>query len=176
MAEYFREDPWTVRGTSAQRKAMDLSGIKEGTRFEETDTGASYVFAAGAWRAAGMNGVPGVRPLPGTGNTTKNRNLAGVTATHPGDDTTNTMTWTESENVRELVVYGGASGFLVVFDALDAADAQALLGETGGAGVDVQYALIPAGEVRRFIGTSYFTRADFVTLGAGPDRLIVEAQ
>ncbi|HFD81059.1 MAG TPA: hypothetical protein ENK05_11825 [Gammaproteobacteria bacterium] len=123
----------------------------------------------------GTNGSAHVRPIQGTAETTKNRNIASAQTAHPGDDSTNTATWTQAENVTEVTIDGGANGTLVLFDALDGPDAKALLEETGGINLDVQYDFVPAGKTRTYTGTSWFSRVDVVPLTAA-ERKIIGAQ
>ena len=61
-----------------------------------------------AGAVAGTYGSINMRPIEGTGETSKNRFLVSVSdLTHPGDDSTNTATWTEGEDVRELTAQLG---------------------------------------------------------------------
>lgn len=120
------------------------------------------------------HGSISVRPLPGTGETTKNRNLVTAAPIHPGDDSTNSVTWGLDEDVQSITLSGGSSGLFVLFDAVDGATAKRLLEETGGAGLDVQYDFIPAGRVRTYDGVSSFSRLDVVPGVA--ERVVVGAQ
>jgi hypothetical protein len=125
----------------------------------------------------GVNGATKVSPIAGTGEATKNR-LNNPDATYA--EATNSMTWTAEENVTQiyitlfadaaaLEIAGGTAGDYgapqaeshgwAVFDAINSAAEVALLGDAGGAAVDVQ--LVPLVYGKRmgpFIGTSYFTR------------------
>jgi hypothetical protein len=126
-----------------------------------------------------------VTPVSGTGEVTKNRNLSAVVATHPGTDATNTMKWTAEENVRAVTVSGIAltvagpvqndEAILVLFDALNAPAAKALLEDSGGAEVDIQYDILFVGQKQTYVGDSYFTRLDTALIGIATARLLARA-
>ena len=130
-------------------------------------------------------GARNTRPIPGTGQTASNRNIVPDAAYA---EATNSATWTASENVTEIYLtlfpdadLGGVplEHAWVVFDALDATQAQLLLaqgGASGDAAVDVQKYPLPFGvRTGPFIGTSYFSRLDLDMLTAN-GVLFVEAQ
>lgn len=114
-----------------------------------------------------------VRPIPGTGGTASNRYIIAAAATHPGNETNNSATWTETENVTELVVtvrsdtaevsQHDTDGILIVFDAIDATQAKAMLEDTAfDQDKSRQIDMIMSGQTKKYIGTSYFSRVDVV--------------
>lgn len=122
----------------------------------------------------GTNGAGHVRPISGTGKVAKNRYLVAVTAADSGIPAANTATWTAAEEVTEITISVSAAtgavsanddGVRVVFDAIDDANAKVLVDQAGGAAATVQTFWIPNNSTRTFNGMSYFTRADFVSVG-----------
>lgn len=125
------------------------------------------------------NGSARVRPINGTGKSSKNR-LNNPDTTYL--ESTNSCTWTSNENVTEVYItlYGDTASTsddygLAVFDSLDATHAESLLSQAGGSSSDVQVFPLKYGERNGpFTGVSYFSRLDVdVTLNA---TMIVEAQ
>ena len=156
---------------------------------EGYNSGVSRVASSGAIDSDGnyvAGGAAHTRPIPGTGETTKNRYRPAVTVATTGVPATNTVTWTAAENVTELTItvvetveeasQARTRGALFVFDAVDDAAAKLLLAETGGASDDVLLHFIPIGSTRIFTGASYFTRADFKSILTDAVTVIVEAQ
>ena len=114
-----------------------------------------------------------------------NRNIAAAATTHPGDDSTNTATWTAAEEVTELSIRaieatGAAStsalGYLVVVNAPTAAIALAWLTDAGSASQDVQYEMGYYGEELIIKRTTNITRIDVLPIGdMGTSRFVVGA-
>ena len=140
----------------------------------------------GKWdqRQRGTDGAAHTRTITGTGETSKNRYLSAVTNASTGVPAVNTMTWTPAENVTELTIAcmsaaelsTNDNGMLVVFDSIDDASAKLLLDDAGGAAVSTLTHLLIPGESRTFTGTSYFSRADFKSIGSATISVVVEAQ
>ena len=105
-----------------------------------------------------------------------NRNINDAVTTHPGNDTTNTATWTAAEGVTELTITsinssgtGSANqndeGYLVVINAPTAAIALAWLTDAGAVGQDIVYeGGITAGEPLIIRRTTAITRIDVLPL------------
>jgi len=169
-------------GLVADRDALDAKDLPIHGLFVYTN-GDVDQWSGTQWVSISTNGAKHARPIPGTGETTKDRynNPDAIYA-----ESTNSCTWTAKENVTEIyiTIFGDAatttdSHGWVVFDAIDSAAAVTLLGATVGPAVgpavDVQKKPLKYGERNGpFNGVDYFTRLDVGLTGDAV--MFVEAQ
>ncbi len=151
------------------------SGVEAESLFFEADTERACEFYGTSWPVTKIKGADLVNTRTGTGEVGKNRNINLAATTMPATDTTNHALFTVLEDVKSVKVDGGVNGTFVLFDAIDATSAKALMEATGGAGVTVQYDFIPPAKSETYISMSYFRRVDVLPLTVA-ERKVIGAQ